>query len=132
LPTIVSRCQTIKFFRLKDLPENSERVKKEKEILNDLLSVIGSNFSEKFKYVKSIDFEKQNASEILEVMQKYLRHLLMIKIGVEKLEITDKRFEKYSVDDLKRILNLVEDISRKLFFTNASEKLALEILLMEI
>jgi DNA polymerase-3 subunit delta' len=132
LPTIISRCQQIKFFKPKDLPKNLEKLEKEKNILNDLLSVIGLNFSEKFKYVKSIDFEKKNASDILEVMQRYIRHLLMVKIGVDKPDNKDINFQKYSVDDLKRILNLVEDIGKKLFFTNASPKLALEILLMEL
>jgi len=132
LPTIISRCQTIKFFKSKDFPKNPERLEKEREILNDLLPVIGSDFAQKFKYVKSIDFEKQNASDILEVMQKYLRHLLLVKIGIEKPKNKDTDFEKYSVNDLKKILNLVEDISKKLIFTNASPKLALEILLMEM
>ena len=132
LPTIISRCQTIKFFEPKDLPKNPERLEKEREILNDLLPVIGSDFAQKFKYVKSIDFEKKNAGDILEVMQKYLRHLLMVKIGTEKSDIEDDHFKKYSVNDLKKILNLVEDISRKLTFSNANPKLALEILLIEM
>ncbi|MCX6723385.1 MAG: hypothetical protein NT094_04985 [Candidatus Staskawiczbacteria bacterium] len=150
LPTILSRCQTIKFFKQNNSPINSEKLEKEQKLLKDLLPIISSNFAEKFKYVKAIDFparnashsdaggEKQNISEIIEVLQKYLRHLLMVKIGVDKPESKDlpvqagTNFQKYSVDDLKRILNLVEDISRKLSFTNASPKLALEILLMEL
>ena len=64
LPTIFSRCQTMKFFKPKDLPENSEKSEKEQEILKDLLPVINSNFAEKFKYVKSIDFEKQDAAKL--------------------------------------------------------------------
>jgi len=132
LPTIISRCQSVKFFKPKDLPVNQERLRREQEILSDLLPIINSNFAQKFKYVKGIDFEKQDASEILEVMQKYLRHLLMVKIGTEKSDIEEGRFKKYSVNDLKKILNLVEDISRKLTFTNANPKLALEILLMEL
>ena len=61
LPTIVSRCQTLKFFKPKDLPANPERLKKEQEILKELMPVINSDFADKFKYVKSIDFEKQDA-----------------------------------------------------------------------
>ena len=132
LPTISSRCQTIKFFKPKDLPENQERLEKEKRILNDLLPIMNSDFAQKFKYVKSIDFEKQNAADILEVMQKYMRHLLLTKIGTEKSEIKDELFKKYSIVDLKKILNLAENISNKLLFTNANPKLALEILLMEM
>ena len=54
LPTIISRCQTIKFSKPKDLPENPEKLEKEQEILNDFLPVINSNLAEKFKYVKQL------------------------------------------------------------------------------
>jgi len=111
LPTIFSRCQTIKFFRSKDLPENKEKAEREKELLNNLLPVIGSSFADKFKYIKSIDFDKQNVREIVYVLQKYLRK---------------------DVIKNKKILELTEEISNKLLFTNANQKLALEILLMEI
>jgi DNA polymerase-3 subunit delta' len=127
LQTIASRCQTIKFLKPKDLPQNTEKLGKEQEILNNLLPVIGSDFSQKFKYVKSIDFEKQNVGDIVEVMQKYFRKLLLEKVENEKnSEI------KYSVHKLKNILTLIDNINNKLMFTNANPKLALEILLMEI
>lgn len=142
LSTIISRCQIIKFFKIKNLSENLEKLEKDKKILNDLLLIINSNFSEKFKYVKSISAKTESASEedyknkdisyIIENIQKYLRHLLMIKIGVNKPNIKDEQFKKYSIEDLKRILNLIEDINKKLIFTNASPKLALEILLLEL
>ena len=131
LSTITSRCQNIKFSKPKNLPINSESQEKEQKILDDLLSVISLSFSEKFKYVKTIDFEKQNASDILKVLQKYLRHLLMVKLGTEKGQSKDDNFKKYTIEELKKILNLIEDISKKLTFTNANPKLALEILLME-
>jgi DNA polymerase-3 subunit delta' len=120
LSTIFSRCQTMKFFKSKDLPENSEKSAKEKELLKGLLAVIGTNFAEKFKYVKAIDFEKQDAGEIVQVLQKYLREQLLSKIGTE------------GAIKLKNNLELTQEINNKLIFTNANPKLALEILLMEI
>ncbi|MGD0577015.1 MAG: DNA polymerase III subunit [Candidatus Staskawiczbacteria bacterium] len=120
LDTIVSRCQTIKFLKPKNLPENAEKSEKEKKILNDLLLVTGADFAEKFKYVKNIDFEKQDALEIVQVLQKYLRQQLLEKLGTTE------------VAKLKKNLELTEEINNKLIFTNASPKLALEILLMEI
>jgi len=132
LQTINSRCQTIKFFKPKDLPVNSERLKKEEEILKELIPVINSNLADKFKYVKSIDFEKQNLSEILEVMQKYLRRLLLVETGVEKKKENDvPGLINCSIKKIKNIINLVENINNKLLFTNVNPKLALEILLME-
>ena len=111
LPTIFSRCQTMKFFKPKDLPSNPQKLEKEQNLLKDLLPVIGSSFADKFKYVKNIDFEKQDAREIVEVLQKHFRKDLVKN---------------------KKILELTIEINNKLLFTNASPKLALEILLMEI
>ena len=132
LPTIFSRCQTVKFFKPKNLPENSEKSVKEQELLKGLLAVVGTNFADKFKYVKLIDFEKQDAGEIVEVLQKYLRHLLMVKIGAEQSDPKDAGFLKHSFTEIKKAINVSEDISSKLLFTNANQKLAIEILLMEI
>jgi DNA polymerase-3 subunit delta' len=117
MATIASRCQTLKFFKPKNLPKNSERAKKESEILQELLPIIDSNLAEKFKYVKSIDFDKQEPTEILEVLQKYYREILL---------------KDYSQKKVIKILSLIEDINNKLIFTNANPKLALEIVLMEL
>ncbi len=132
LPTIFSRCQQLKFFKTKNLPENLEKKEIEKEILNSLILVMNSNFAEKFKFVKSIDKDQQKIASIIQVMQKYLRHLLLAKIGIGKFDVKDEIFSKYSICDLKKTLNLTEALNRELTFTNASPKLALEILLMEI
>jgi DNA polymerase III delta' subunit len=133
LPTIASRCQTLKLSRPKDLPVSPERLKKEQEILKDLLPVINSDLSAKFKYAKSFDFDKQDLSEILEVMQKYLRQLLFIETGVGSIKDQQDlpALKNASVKKIKDIINLIEDINGKLLFTNANPKLALEILLME-
>ena len=130
LQTIFSRCQIIKF--LGRPSQNQEKIDEENKILQDVLKIAGSELSEKFKYAKLIDFEKQNTSEIVEVLQKYLRHLLMVKMGIEKSNPKDADFLKYSVFEIKKIINLTEEILNKLLFTNANPKLALEILLMDI
>ncbi|MCX6720602.1 MAG: AAA family ATPase [Candidatus Staskawiczbacteria bacterium] len=117
LSTIFSRCQTVKFFKPKDLPKNSEKVERDKEILDVLLPVLNSTLADKFKYVKAIDWEKQELSEILEVMQRYYRDMLLADYGNKKII---------------NILNLIEDVGSKALFTNINPKLALEILLMEV
>ena len=137
LETIASRCQTLKFFQSKDSAENPKRAEKEKEILKELLPVLNSDLAEKFKYAKAFDFEKRELSEILEVMQKYLRHMLLEKTGVGKIKGHETPFDNivlpnnYTVKKIKNIINLAEDISNKILFTNVNAKLALEILLME-
>jgi DNA polymerase-3 subunit delta' len=117
LPTIFSRCQTIKFFRPKDLPENKEVLEREQKIWSEVSKVLDSNLAEKFKYVKSIDFEKESAIEIIKVLQKHFRQKIL---------------ENFSDKKSKKFLELSEEISNKLFFTNANPKLALEILLTEV
>jgi len=131
LQTIFSRCQTMKFFKPAGLPENTQKVEKEKELLKGLLPVIGANYADKFKYVKGIDFsakggpasggENYSAQEIVLVLQKHLRRQLLDAVS------TGKPIEK-----LKKDLELTEDINNKLIFTNANPKLALEILLINI
>jgi len=116
LSTIFSRCQTVKFFKPKNLPINKEKKEKEDEILKNLLPVIESNLADKFKYVKSIDFDNQDLGQILEVLQKYYREKLLADFSQKKVI---------------NILNLIEGISKKLLFTNINPKLALEVILME-
>jgi DNA polymerase-3 subunit delta' len=133
LETIRSRCQQIKFFGR--MVQNKENEAQEREILKGILAVSGKDFSEKFKYAKSLDFEKQKLSDILEVFEKYLRHLLLKKAGVEEkshFSAVSSCIEKYPISKIQDVINITEDISNKLFFTNVSQKLALETLLLEI
>lgn len=115
LPTIFSRCQLIKF--LGKPFQNQQQIDKENKILQDFLKIAYANLSEKFKYVKSLDLELNNAEQIILVMQKYFREKLLAN-----------PFDKKT----KKFLDLSEEINNKLLFTNASPKLALEVLLMEI
>lgn len=128
LPTISSRCQTLKFFRSKNFQPDPEKLAKEQTILSELLKVINSDFSEKFKYVKSIDFEKQKVKDILEPLLKYFRQLLLAKIGAGETKLNNN----YPILKIKKIINLIETINTQTSLTNASPKLALEILLMEM
>ena len=138
LPTISSRCQTVKFFRPRNLLQNQERVAREKEILKIFLQIISSTLSGKFKYVKTLDFDQQDAGEIFGVITKFLRLLLLNKIGAKQIsesELTPEiraLSDKYSVEKLEKAIVLAEDVNSKLLFSNINAKLALEILLMEI
>lgn len=138
LETITSRCQVVKFFPSKDVVKNSGKAEKERKIFTEIESIINSDLAVKFKYVKALDFDEQKPKEIIEVIQKYFRNLLFIETGVGKLagqvefygDKPDRK--KYSVEKIKSILNLSEEINNKLTFTNANPRLALEILLMEV
>lgn len=123
LPTIFSRCQTIKFY-----PSQKYAFSKQQQgILQNILPVINQDLAEKFLFAKNVNLENGNAIEILEVLQRHFRNLLLIKIGVVKGEES-----KYSIEKLKKILRLIETISHQVATTNASSKLALEIILLEL
>ena len=138
LPTIVSRCQVMKFFRPKNLPPNAGKIEKEQKILEGLTGAINSSFSEKFKYVKALNLEERDFTEILQVLQGYLRYSLLERTGIGATKEEKIFFGKtlpeqnYPASRIKHAINLTEDISNKLVFTNANPKLALEVLLMEI
>lgn len=138
LETIASRCQTMKFFRPKNLPVSREKLEKEQKLFKELSGALNSTFSDKFKYVKSIDFEQQDPLEIISVIQKYLRHLMLLKAGVPVSRNQESFFngsnmlQDYPISKIKKAISLSEDINNRMLFTNANPKLALEILLMEI
>jgi len=123
LVTIFSRCQTIKFFTNKEINEflnTPQRNKKEKEILDELLKVLDGTLAEKFAYTKNLKEDGGNTKEIFEVLQRYFRK--------ELLQGPSLQYSK--AISLK--LNLIDDLIYKITFTNASPKLALEILFLEI
>lgn len=117
---------------------NPDKLEKEKNILQQLLKAVNSGLAEKFQYAKSIDFEKDNLKEILEVFQSYLRHLLFLKSGIKKhgdvnyFPVSENILSEYPAEKIKKILNFTEEINFKITATNASPKLALEMLLLEI
>ncbi|MBX4201142.1 hypothetical protein KW786_03390 [Candidatus Parcubacteria bacterium] len=123
LPTVVSRCQTITFFPLEVYAATSE----EQQVLRELLPVMGSELAAKFNYAKKANLEGNNINVILKVLQRYFRNLMLENIGV-----AEGKHQPYSLEKLKKIISLIEKLHRQLSFTNASPKLALEILLMEI
>ena len=133
LDTLRSRCQQIKFFG--NTIVDDKKLEKERQILEEILPVVGATLAEKFKYAKSVDFEKTTLTEILEPLERYARYMMFKKlIGDEKKYFSDLSsvMENYSVEKLKKIVELIEDINSKIIFTNINQKLALEILLLEI
>jgi DNA polymerase-3 subunit delta' len=117
--------------------KNPEKLEEEQKILNDLLKVISQNLAEKFAYAKSLKDEDGNIKEILEILQKYFRYLLLQKIGACPTppgfypEPTEN-IKLYSVEKLKDIIKQIERTINDISFTNVNQKLAFEILLMEI
>lgn len=123
LPTIFSRCQEIKFF----YKGKHEMSKDEEIIFENLKKSIGSQLAEKFKYAKNTDLEGENFSKIMGVLRKYFRQLMLSKIGLLNLEV-----KNYPIEKIRKIIGLIESISRQADTGNINNKMALEIILMEI
>lgn len=122
LSTILSRCQQLKFFQ-KNLGVLS---KDEEMMLQDVKKILGANLAEKFNYVKHTNLESGRYAKLLTVLQKYFRQLLLAKIGIGKLQ------EDYPIEKLKNILTLLEKLSYQADTANVNQKLALEVLLLEL
>lgn len=126
LPTIFSRCQVIKFFSF----EKHQESKEQEEALKSLLPIITAELAAKFQYAKKVNLEGDNFNVILEVLQRYFRNVMLMKIGAIK---ENPQFtSNYPILKIKKIIKLIENIRYQMLTTNANPKLALEILLLEL
>lgn len=127
LGTISSRCQIVKFFG----NINYNISLQDKKLLQELLAVIDLNLAEKFTYAKKAGLKEENFRKMLEVLQKYFRSLMLAKMGITKGgEAADNK--NFTVEKIKKIIRLIEILNYQATTTNINQKLALEILLMEI
>ncbi len=121
---------------------NPERLEEEIQTLKEILEVCDGNLASRFQYLKSLTSSDRDLKEVLEILQRYFRHILFLKTGV--LEFLDeiiliglsqalvsKKLKSYSISKVKRIIKFIESINFYLSVTNINPKLALEILFME-
>jgi len=150
LPTIVSRCQIIKFHHVpnKEIEEylrkekieeikikeilkicmgkpglamDFEKIKDWQEDIKIINKIFVSDLADRFQYAKELS-EKNNLKEILEVWTHYLRRILFEKI---------KQKDFSSLTRLKKIIGKIQEINFLISTTNINQKLALEILMLE-
>ncbi len=169
LSTIYSRCQNVKFFKVKDseikeylrsqglksqdaelvslisegrpgradeFVKNPDKLSEDKNAVQEIIKIADSELGAKFQFSKSTDLEGERLKKIFEVLQRYFRHLLLLKTGAGNAngfypEPTAKQ-KSYSVEKIKNILELIEKVDYKISSTNASPKLALEVVLMQL
>jgi DNA polymerase-3 subunit delta' len=150
LPTIMSRISQIKFFpvpaeeikshfnenmsslsmgrpgRAMELSLNSDKIKEYETIISDLKKIVSSDLGERFKYAKKVladDDSSLKLKEILEDWLNYFRTMLLDKISGKG---------SYSVLKIKNIINKIQAIYYLVSTTNVNQKLALEIVMMEL
>ncbi len=112
------------------------KVKEEQRLLTDILKVCDQDLSLKFKYAK--DLPDGKLGDILAVLKRYLRYVMLSKLGLEEFvakeymsEVIEK-FKAMPIARIKETIRLIEKIDFQQATTNANPKLSLEILLLEV
>lgn len=136
LPTILSRCTKIFF------PFLTEEISEiDKKYIKDIRDLIDQNMAQRFNYAKALFPGKDKADELtnvkkaLNIWLMFFRNALLYNAGTKSLIDT----KIFPVKDLKytqrKILNIIKKIQMvlgSLDFTNVSQKLSIEIILLEL
>ena len=108
-----------------DFLKNPEKLKEKKEKIRELIKILNSPISFRFQYAKELA-SQNNLSEVLTIWLDYFRNILLSKLRGEGKE------GKYSLLKLKNILRQIQRINFLISTTNVNQRLALEILLLEL
>lgn len=116
---------------------NPAKMEEEKKIISDFIKLKEVSLAGRFQYIKDLtDDENKNSTEVLKTWLGFLRGLLLQRMGViQKNQIYNDFYAEVNDFDLakiKKILNICGDLNRLLTTTNASQKLAMETLMIEL
>jgi len=131
LPTIISRCQVIKFPH----PSGHEEDTSKNEAIDRFME-IGEELDEKLWL---FDKERHEVEDALYILAGWFRDTLVLRCGADSsiLMNPDRKDEimklskKYSVENLLNILDTVEE-TRLVISQNANIKIAIPVMLMKI
>jgi DNA polymerase-3 subunit delta' len=157
LPTILSRCEIVKFSPVKeaeiksylrkkisdkdweeaskfclgrpgeavDFASEPEKLENRKKIIRELIKVSNSGLASRFQSAKELA-ALSNLREILSIWLSYFRTLLLSKVKEPEL------YPNYSFPKLKNILGQIQNTNFLISTTNINQRLALEILMLEL
>lgn len=161
-PTIRSRCEILKFYPVKKLkiknylkqkgiPEGEagaiasisrgrpgeaidfilrpQKLENRKKVIKELIEISNSSLSLRFQYAKDLS-QSRNLKEILDIWLSFFRDALLSKTRGQVS--VSQELERYSCQKLRKILEFVQRINFLLSATNINQKLALEILVLEL
>jgi len=159
LPTIVSRCQTVKFLpvaekeikkRIKDPKiirlangrpglaiqylENPTLLQAQDKIINQLEKLIRADLNERYQYIEGIAKDVPQARQILNAWLFWFRDLLLLAVGCGDLAIyseTIRYKDCYSLAKLKAIIQAIKKTDLLLANPSINARLALEVLMLE-
>jgi DNA polymerase-3 subunit delta' len=162
LPTIKSRVEKIKFYPVEEKEIESFLIKKGKskdetkifsEIsmgrpgvaidflndpekfldfkkkINEIMDVLNFSLEEKFQYAKNLS-EQENLKETLNIWLIFFRNIFLSNFNLQKNWISLRR--KYDFEKLRITLKNIQSTIFLVTTTNTNQKLALELLLMEM
>lgn len=162
LPTILSRTEKVKFYpvdfskienHFKNQGIKGEKIKEialfsfgkpgkainflldpqkieiQNQRIKEISKLISSDFSFRFQYAKDLSDNPEKIKDVLEIWLRYFRNVLIAK--VKKLK-TQNQFDNYSVSKLKNIIKIIQEIDYLISTTNVNQRLALEILMLEL
>ena len=121
LSTIFSRCQQLKF------SDNRGSMQIEDKLSADIRKVLSMDLAEKFSFAKSINLDGVNFGKLLEALQVYFRQEMLNAIG-----FWGKAESKYSIEKIKKIIRLIDKIGYQSSIYNINQRLALEVILIEV
>ena len=107
-----------------DFLENPQKLEERNQKIEELEKLIDSPLSSRFQYAKKISEDPKVLIEILNIWLRYFRKDL--------LSVLDQSSGRYSLPKLRKIINLIQDISFLISKTEVNRRLALEMILLEL
>lgn len=160
LPTIVSRCQTIKFLPVAEKEiaktvkdpkiirlangrpglalqylENPILLKNQNEIISQLEKLIKADLNERYQYIEKISKDIPQARQIINSWLFWFRDLILSALGCNDLIIYSgavKYKDCYSLNKLKTIIEAIKKTDLLLASSSINARLALEVLVLEL
>jgi DNA polymerase-3 subunit delta' len=161
LSTILSRVQQIKFFpvdgneirkyliksgeseeraehisslslgrpgRAMELASDNDKIEECEKIIADLKKITASDLGVRFQYAKKVLADEDSGVKLKDILESWLNYFRKMMLD----KIKDKSKGGYSILRIKNIINKIQTIHYLVSTTNVNQKLALEIVMMEI
>lgn len=108
---------------------NSEKLEGFKSRIGEITGVLNSDLCKRFQYAKNLS-QEEDLKEILHVWLNFFRNILLSKLNLQKSWVILKK--DYSLEKLKVILKNIQTTIFLISTTNINQKLALELLFIEL
>ncbi|HPM08355.1 MAG TPA: AAA family ATPase [Candidatus Pacearchaeota archaeon] len=136
LETILSRCTKIFFPFLEQ-----EITEQDKKYIKDIKDLMDQNMAQRFAYAKALfpgkdkSGELSEAKRLLQIWLMFFRNALLEQSGAKNIlnqEIFQMKKIRYPTKKIFSIIKKIQMVLGSLDFTNVSQKLSFEIILLEL